>query len=1005
MDVEDLCEKLKPVIGDKKANRYWLMYLRADYRRKKDIETILNIYYSKLLKKNLDDKKILLTPPPRDKAYGEYSIGQVKYNDRLLYPFGIMEQEAIQHVAVLGRSGSGKTNCINQIILNFIKKNKKFLIFDWKKNYRDLIQLIPEEKKKEFLIFTVGKNISPLKFNPLIPPEGTPPKVWLKKLNEIVGHAYYGGDGVLFLLQKAMDAVYKEFGVYEGNVKEWPTMAHVLHFLENYPAKGRESGWMSSCIRAIAAMNFGGMGEALNTQSREGFEELLKNNCILELDALTEADKIFFIESLLLWIHHYRLSEPERETFKHCIIIEEAHHVLSKQKQDLKGGETIVDVILREIRELGEAVIIVDQMPAEISNVALANTYCTIAFNIKHQSNVSAVSNCMLFQDRSKEKDYLGKLPIGEAIIKLQDRWPDPFLIKVPLIKLNKGLITDIDIKNHMRGYLNDKNLQQPRNPERSDAGVICVPDKIGKEEQELLEDILNFASSGIIERYRRLGFDSFLGNASKEALTTHGLIKTIDIPTSRGRLKILELTEQGKEFLKKFGHSVNDNLESTEHKFWKHRIAKYFRKGGCKTTIEYQMNGGKSIDVMVEKPNRKIAIEVETGKSDFIYNILKCLEIDIELVVSVGINAEVAERIEKQLSDKGLSDNEKIAVLTVKDFEENIRQRNIENLKKFVKNKVVTIAGHYDCDGLTSAALIYHTIKAWARKVNLVSKGIPYEVTPEDIPGETEKIICLDIKPSKKLNPSKIFYVDHHLNPDYWQVKHAIYDENAQSCADLIFQEFLPDTKDPYTVFLSLLGYFGDCGKKEDIPQRLLDKARELIPEMLKENVNQSDNSKYLEIQKYVSGINIGKRMLWDANFILKMLCETENLDDFLGQKHPSHERINQLKKELKRFKKHKLTPKHGNQIDFSVIKSEHNLQGLLASSNLDNRPLLVLNNKDGTMIGSLRVPNQLNFDANQYIQGLKEKMKDITGGGHEKATGISFPAPKLQEFIMLLR
>ena len=87
---------------------------------------------------------------------------------------------------------------------------------------------------------------------------------------------------------------------------------------------------------------------------------MLESNVIFELDSLTNADKTFFIESILLWIHQYRMGEEDRESFKHAIIIEEAHHVLLKRKQDIKGSETITDVIIREIRELGEALVIID---------------------------------------------------------------------------------------------------------------------------------------------------------------------------------------------------------------------------------------------------------------------------------------------------------------------------------------------------------------------------------------------------------------------------------------------------------------------------------------------------------------------------------------------------------------------------------------------------------------------------------------------------------------------
>ena len=117
----------------------------------------------------------------------------------------------------------------------------------------------------------------------------------------------------------------------------------------------------------------------------------------------------------MLWIHHYRLQELERETFKHAIIIEEAHHILLRRKE---SKETVMDIILREIRELGEAIILIDQHPSLISIPSLGNTYCTIAMNLKHGRDINTIGEAMLLNDEQKE--YLGKLPIGYGIVKLQ---------------------------------------------------------------------------------------------------------------------------------------------------------------------------------------------------------------------------------------------------------------------------------------------------------------------------------------------------------------------------------------------------------------------------------------------------------------------------------------------------------------------------------------------------------------------------------------------------------
>ena len=86
-------------------------------------------------------------------------------------------------------------------------------------------------------------------------------------------------------------------------------------------------------------------------------------------------------------IHHQRMTEEKREDFKHCILIEEAHHILSDERRSLVGGQSVMEIIFREIREFGESLILLDQHPSKISLPALGNTYCTICMNLKHKTD------------------------------------------------------------------------------------------------------------------------------------------------------------------------------------------------------------------------------------------------------------------------------------------------------------------------------------------------------------------------------------------------------------------------------------------------------------------------------------------------------------------------------------------------------------------------------------------------------------------------------------------
>ncbi|MBA7701314.1 hypothetical protein ES703_110049 [subsurface metagenome] len=446
IEVDEICRKLKPVLGEQ-IDRLWSLYQAEKPQGRKWIHVTLLKLMERHLNQTYEVKKLLLPPPPEKMCSCDYKLGRVCYGENDALPFGLRENEWIQHLGIFGRSGSGKTNVGFLIVLTLMKKQKPFLIFDWKRNYRDLLTHCPD-----IFVFTAGRDICPFYFNPLIPPEGTSPHTWLKKLIEIIAHVYFLGEGVKYLLQEALDRAYKEFGLYDGKPDTYPTMADVLIWLENLKTKGRQAEWMSSTLRAISVLCFGEFGKIINVRSPFPMQELLKKNVILELDALTNSDKTFLIEALLLWLHHYRLVEGKREEFKHALIIEEAHHVLLRRKLEAMGEQTITDIILREIRELGESVILIDQHPSLISKPALGNTYTTIAMNLKHRDDVRAAANAMLLG--RGEQDYLGELEVGSGIVKLQGRWFRPFLVKFPLVHVSKGSITDQELGSRMEQLL-----------------------------------------------------------------------------------------------------------------------------------------------------------------------------------------------------------------------------------------------------------------------------------------------------------------------------------------------------------------------------------------------------------------------------------------------------------------------------------------------------------------------------------------------------------------------
>jgi hypothetical protein len=538
--VRQLCLKLKPIMGDQ-MDQIFAAWCAEDKEGKEQIQKYLELAVVKHIPQRLDQPESDLIPPSSEQAEGIYPLGTVQYAGTGLYEFGLREDEWIQHVAVLGRSGAGKTNAGFVLLRELQNKNKPFLVFDWKRNYRDLIS---NPLFKDVQVYTIGRNIAPFAFNPLIPPEGTSPKNWLKKLNEVIAHSYCLGNGVLFLLQQAVDAVYEEAGVYEGLVTSWPTFADVLAKARSMDLRGRESGWLSSTLRALSSLCFGDMDTLLNTHSNSSLDQILDNSVIMELDALTQSDKVFFVEALLLWLHHKRMTENKRENFRHCVVIEEAHHILSDERRSLVGGQSVMEIVFREIREFGESLVLLDQHPSKISLPALGNTYCTICMNLKHRTDINAMAQCLLLD---KEKELLGSLEVGQAVVKLQGRIPRPFLVTIPEFHIQKGTITDDMIRDYMGLTVQAEPVPIAQTAAQTD---VIIPRRADALITRFLEDICNYPDSGIAARYKRLGISVRQGQKVKARAIEDQLIDEQYENTHVGRIITLEISAKGRQFL-----------------------------------------------------------------------------------------------------------------------------------------------------------------------------------------------------------------------------------------------------------------------------------------------------------------------------------------------------------------------------------------------------------------------------------------------------------------------
>ncbi len=656
--MQELCRKLQPVLG-KKIDRLWAAYLaESDATGKMDIEQTLELLAAKHIGQDYQPDRSPFPPPDKKFAKsGDVQIGTVTYGNRELYPFLLQSDRLKEHILVAGRSGSGKTNLTFVLMQGIMARGIKVLALDWKRGYRDLLKLQPDLR-----IYTIGRDVSAFRFNPLIPPPGCEPHVWIKLIVDVIAQAYLGGEGVISLLVAGMDKLYRDFGIFDQTQTRWPTIQELLAWLRTVKLKGRAAMWQASAERILLALTYGEFGAVVNTQDNSHVQELLNHNVVLEMDGLSSnSDRKMFSEALTLYLYRYRLAQGPRDRLTNLIVLEEAHNLLLKKTTEAR--ESVLETSIRMIRQYGMGYVFVDQSASLLSKVAFANSYATLALSQKLKSDIMAIAGAMNLTDEQKES--LSTLPIGSAVVRLADEHPEPFLVKVPRFPIREGSISDDAIRSRMAACsgesssntahqdqpgavsaipLPDKKDQdhktkknsRPPSPEESQMTLIDASadsrhnppgkaQKISREEIRFLADLAAKPLSTTVPRYQRLHLSRRRGNAVRQSLQSAGVIEAVPIATRSGQVVLYQLTDSGRSVCTSVSIDPGPRpRESLEHRYWVRKTAEHFEKKGYEVTREHPIKGNGAVDILAERPGERVVVEVETGKSDIKANLSK---------------------------------------------------------------------------------------------------------------------------------------------------------------------------------------------------------------------------------------------------------------------------------------------------------------------------------------------------------------------------------------------
>ena len=292
--VDQLLQQLRPFLGQR-ADNLWHSYLLSDPETRAIIKQQLENLHARMVDDYRQEKIVLPPPSTFEQLHGEYPIGMVYYADRPLYPFALQEKELVQHLGIFGRTGSGKSRFVRNLLTHFFPRRPVW-VFDWKNSYSDLV-------RDGIRRYVPGSSIAPFHFNPL-DLEGIPPHYhnsYLRQVIELFLDCYLEDlklltvQGVEYLLMLAVDQ----------QVKGTPlTFRYLYDWLLKYQGKFRAMDWKTSTLSILYKLITGPLDHVMS--SNVSMEELVRQRAIFELAFVGNSkDKSFLIRTILLRLYFY----------------------------------------------------------------------------------------------------------------------------------------------------------------------------------------------------------------------------------------------------------------------------------------------------------------------------------------------------------------------------------------------------------------------------------------------------------------------------------------------------------------------------------------------------------------------------------------------------------------------------------------------------------------------------------------------------------------------------
>lgn len=391
------------------------------------------------------------------------SMGDVigSYGKKLTLPL----QSQVNHMAVLGISGSGKSNFLLYYLNEMYNKyDIPFLVIDpVSTEFRTLKGSL---KDKCLNVFTPGSEVSPFEFNLFaLSNSNLSVREYKLVLKDYLRNCLQLFSPLDKLIDETVDAIFLQKGWLDISTKDYmPGKTFTIDdFIMTFNKVFEKSNFKGNLanIASSGRVRLNALRSYFNTVATLPVEDIMGKPTVVELGKLQSAEaKSTMLLYLLNMVKLYmmdsaaKLRKEKNETQvrkpKLILVIDEAHSILEMQEQGegmniaQRGVVNTINQLLLEFRKYGLSVVIADQRVSVLQDV-LTNTHVQVVFKQIDPVGKQVVSDIISLD----EVDMLSMLKRGEAFVK-HEQLETPVQVKMPKYDCVTGDTLDERVKEYM---------------------------------------------------------------------------------------------------------------------------------------------------------------------------------------------------------------------------------------------------------------------------------------------------------------------------------------------------------------------------------------------------------------------------------------------------------------------------------------------------------------------------------------------------------------------------